>query len=112
MLKQRLLTVAVVLPLFLGLMFLAPNAVWAAVLGLAVAAGAFEWARLAGFSAVGRSVFVAVVAVSCAVLLLLSLFLPETLFDSWFLYPTVLRWVAGHRTHFGRDRQLEDLQII
>ena len=90
MLKQRLLTVAVVLPLFLGLMFLAPNAVWAAVLGLAVAAGAFEWARLAGFSAVGRSVFVAAVAVSCAVLLLLSFLLPETLFDSWFLYPLCL----------------------
>jgi phosphatidate cytidylyltransferase len=90
MLKQRLLTVAVVLPLFLGLMFLAPNAVWAAVLAVAVSAGAFEWARLAGFSAVGRSVFVAAVAVSCAILLLLSLLLPGTLFDSWFLYPLCL----------------------
>lgn len=90
MLKQRLLTVAVVLPLFLGLMFLAPNAVWAAVLLVAVAAGGFEWARLAGFSPVSRSVFIAVVAASCAILLLLALVLPQTQFDNWLLYPLCL----------------------
>ncbi|UCH49129.1 MAG: phosphatidate cytidylyltransferase [Betaproteobacteria bacterium] len=90
MLKQRLLTVAVILPLLLGLMFLAPNAVWAALLAVAVAAGGFEWARLAGFSPVGRSLFVAVVAVSCAILLLLSLLLPQNQFDSWYLYPLCL----------------------
>lgn len=90
MLRQRLLTVAVVLPLFLGLMFLAPNAVWAVVLAVAVAAGAFEWARLAGFPATGRSAFIAVVAASCAALLLLSQLLAPKQFDSWFLYPLCL----------------------
>ncbi len=90
MLKQRLLTVAVVLPLFVGLMFLAPNAVWAAVLVLAVAAGGFEWAKLAGLSAVSRSVFVAVVAASCAILLLLLLLLPAAQFDHWLLFPLCL----------------------
>jgi len=90
MLKQRLLTVAVVLPLFMGMMFLAPNAVWGGVLAIAVAAGAFEWARLAGFSALGRSIFVATVVVSCAALLLLSILVPEPLFDTWFLYPICL----------------------
>ncbi len=90
MLKQRVLTVAVILPLFLGLMFLAPNAVWAALLAIAVAAGAFEWARLAGFSAVGRTIFTVVIAASCAILLLLSLLLSEAVFDLWFLYPLCL----------------------
>jgi phosphatidate cytidylyltransferase len=90
MLKQRLLTVAVVLPLFVGLIYLAPNAVWAAISAVAVSAGAFEWARLGGLSPVGRSVFVAVVGVSCAILLLLSVLLAQTLFDSRILYPLCL----------------------
>lgn len=87
MLKQRLITIAVILPLFLGLMFLAPNPVWGAVLLIAVALAAFEWARLAGFSFAGRLIFVASVAVSCAILLLLSVLYPSPRFDAWFLYP-------------------------
>ncbi len=106
MLKQRLLTVAVILPLFLGIMFLAPNAVWAAVLTIAIGAAAFEWARLAGFSSSGRSLFVVLVVLSCGLLLILSMLLPQTRFDSWFLYPVsmvaVLFWVlwAPAALHF------------
>ena len=54
MLKQRILTVAVLLPLFLAALFLLPNLYWgvltSAVLGLA----AHEWGRLAGFLGPGR----------------------------------------------------------
>ncbi len=106
MLKQRLLTVAIVLPLFLGIMFLAPNPVWAALLAIAVGAAAFEWARLAGFSRSGRSLFVVLVVLSCAALLVLSLLLPQARFDTWFLYPVslvaVLFWVlwAPAALHF------------
>ena len=63
MLKQRLLTVATVLPLFLALLFLAPNPVWGILIGAPIVAGAFEWARLANFSPVGRAVYAAFVAV-------------------------------------------------
>ena len=87
MLKQRLLTVAVVLPLFLALLFFAPNPVWGALSAVPIAVGAFEWARLAGFSPVGRAVFVSLVAVSCVLLLVLSLQIPHATFDSAALYP-------------------------
>jgi phosphatidate cytidylyltransferase len=106
MLKQRVLTVAALLPLFLGIMFLAPNTVWATVLAIAIGAAAFEWARLAGFSASGRSLFVALVVLSCGLLLLLSLLLPQPRFNTWFLYPVsllaVLFWVlwAPATLHF------------
>lgn len=66
MLKERLLTVAVLLPLFLGLMFFAPNPVWGATLGIATAAAAVEWARLCGLKAGGQAAFAAVVAASGA----------------------------------------------
>jgi phosphatidate cytidylyltransferase len=87
MLKQRLLTVAVVLPLFLALLFLAPNLVWGILIAAPILVGAFEWARLAAFSPIGRVVYVSFVAVSCGLLLLLSLQLPQATFDSVALYP-------------------------
>jgi phosphatidate cytidylyltransferase len=90
MLKQRLLTVAVVLPLFLAMLFLAPNAVWGAVLAVAMTAAALEWARLAGFSKNGRTIFAALVGVSCAALLTLSLTMPSALFDARLLLPLCL----------------------
>jgi phosphatidate cytidylyltransferase len=90
MLKQRLLTVAVVLPLFLAMLFLAPNGVWGAVLAVAMTAAAIEWGRLAGFSKNGRTIFAALVGVSCAVLLALSLTMPLALFDARLLLPLCL----------------------
>lgn len=90
MLKQRLLTVAVILPLFLAMLFLAPNAVWGAVLAVAMTAAAIEWGRLAGFSKNGRTIFAALVGVSCAALLVLSLTMPSALFDARLLLPLCL----------------------
>ncbi len=90
MLKQRLLTVAVILPLFLAMLFLAPNAVWGAALAIAITAAAFEWARLAGWAQTGRTVFATVVAISCVALLLLSVLMPQALFDRRLLFPLCL----------------------
>jgi len=87
MLKQRLLTVAAVLPLFLALLFLAPNPIWGILIGAPIVVGAFEWARLANFSPVGRTVYAAFVAVSCGLLLVLSLQIPRETFDAAALYP-------------------------
>ena len=87
MLKQRLLTVAVVLPLFLALLFLAPNPVWGALSAVPIAVGAFEWARLAGFSPAGRALFVSFVAASCGLLLVLSIQVVHVKFDAVALYP-------------------------
>lgn len=68
MLKQRLLTVAVILPLLLGLLFLAPNAVWSSVSMIAVAIGAVEWSHLCRFSSAGRWLFAGTVVAACAAL--------------------------------------------
>lgn len=66
MLKQRLLTVAVILPLLLGLLFLAPNPVWSGIALIAVAVGAVEWSRLSRYSKAGQWIFTAAVVLACA----------------------------------------------
>lgn len=66
MLKQRLLTVAVVLPLFLSMLFLAPQSAWGAFVAGVALIGAAEWARLAGMGVPGRAGFVATVALVIA----------------------------------------------
>jgi phosphatidate cytidylyltransferase len=49
MLIQRVATVAVLLPLFLGGLFFLPAPAWGIALLAMLAAGAYEWARLIGF---------------------------------------------------------------
>ena len=87
MLKQRLLTVAIVLPLFLALLFYAPNPVWGFFSAVLIAVGAFEWARLANFPAKGRMAFVVLVTASCGLLLVLAINMPRPAFDAAALYP-------------------------
>ena len=78
MLKQRLATVAIVLPLMLAGMFLLPNPGWALLTSFAVAIGAFEWAKLAGYGRAGRIAFIAAIFGSCLVLALWSWRAPES----------------------------------
>ncbi|HET7371223.1 MAG TPA: phosphatidate cytidylyltransferase [Gammaproteobacteria bacterium] len=51
MLKQRLLTALVAIPIVVALALFAPRGVVAAVLGIIVLAGAWEWTAFAGYSA-------------------------------------------------------------
>jgi phosphatidate cytidylyltransferase len=51
MLRQRILTVAVLLPAFLAALFLLPNLHWGMVLAVLLALAAREWARLMGVAA-------------------------------------------------------------
>ncbi len=64
MLKQRLLTAAILLPLLLAGMFLLPNPAWTLVVLVPTALGAFEWAKLAKLSGKQRGGFVAAVVLS------------------------------------------------
>ena len=64
MLLQRVLTVAVLLPLFLAALFLLPNLYWGLLFASVVLVAGQEWGRLAGYSTLGRILFCAVVAVS------------------------------------------------
>jgi phosphatidate cytidylyltransferase len=50
MLKQRILTVAVLLPLFLAALFLLPNLYWGVLTCAVLAVAAREWSRLAGYA--------------------------------------------------------------
>lgn len=77
MLKQRLITVAVVLPLLLAGLFLLPNPAWALLSILPVALAAAEWARLAGYRRAGRIGFTGAIVGSCLVLALWSWRMPH-----------------------------------
>jgi phosphatidate cytidylyltransferase len=62
MLMQRILTVAVVLPLFLAALFLLPNLHWSLLLAAVLGLAAHEWARVAGFPARWPLAYAAVLA--------------------------------------------------
>lgn len=64
MLLTRILTVAVLLPIFLGGLFYLPGGWWAIALLPMVMAGAWEWSNLAGFKALSRGLYVLLLLVS------------------------------------------------
>jgi phosphatidate cytidylyltransferase len=66
MLKQRLLTAAVLIPLLLAAIFLLPNAAWRVVLLFPLAVAAHEWARLASYSRADEAIFLAALAAGIA----------------------------------------------
>ncbi len=72
MLKQRILTAAVVLPLFLAAMFLLPNAWWSIALVAPLLAAAHEWARLAGFGRGAEAAFLSALLAGCTLLWLIA----------------------------------------
>ncbi len=69
MLRQRILTVAVLLPLALGALFLLPNIAWSVLMALVIALGGWEWGRLAGWNTPGRALFTVLIGGSCLVVL-------------------------------------------
>lgn len=63
MLKQRIITALILLPIALCGFFLLEGSGFALFIGLVVTLGAWEWARLAGFNAqLPRVAYAAVVA--------------------------------------------------
>jgi phosphatidate cytidylyltransferase len=69
MLKQRILTVAVLLPLFLAALFLLPNLYWGVLTGAVLGVAAYEWSRLAGYAGPGRWVYPALLVASALAVL-------------------------------------------
>ena len=64
MLKQRLLTAAVLMPLLLAAMFLLPGSGWQLVLVVPVLMAAHEWARLAAFGRGTEAIFLCLLVVA------------------------------------------------
>ncbi|MNJ33034.1 phosphatidate cytidylyltransferase [Pseudomonas alkylphenolica] len=87
MLKQRIITALILLPIALGGFFLLDGGDFALFIGLVVTLGAWEWARLAGL--VAQAVRVAFAAVVAGLLMLLYL-MPEL--APWVLGASVLWW--------------------
>ena len=69
MLLQRVLTVAVILPLLLAAMLLLPNLYWGCLLLVGLVLAAWEWARLAGHAAPMRVLYCAALALAAASIL-------------------------------------------
>lgn len=69
MLKLRLLTAAILIPLLLAAMFLLPPVGWRLFLIVPLAVGAHEWARLARMTPAGEAVFLAVLLVCVGALM-------------------------------------------
>ncbi len=72
MLKVRIMTVAVVLPLLLAAMFLLPNAWWNIALVAPLLVAGHEWARLADFGRGAEAAFLAALLAGCLVLWLIA----------------------------------------
>lgn len=71
MLRQRILTAAVLLLLALGALFLLPGVAWATLTAVLIGLGAWEWGRLSGLRSTSRGVFTGFVTASCLGLLVL-----------------------------------------
>lgn len=90
MLKQRIITALVLLPIALGGFFLLDGGAFALFIGLVVSLGAWEWARLAGLGAQPARVgYAALVAA-----LLFGLYQVPAL-APWVLAAGILWWVAA-----------------
>jgi len=64
-LLQRVLTVLIVLPVFLGALFWLPQPIWGAAMLLVVFLACVEWAKLAALKGVVRIVFTIAVLIGC-----------------------------------------------
>ncbi|MDB5979083.1 MAG: hypothetical protein JWQ69_98 [Pseudomonas sp.] len=90
MLKQRIITALILLPIALCGFFLLDGASFALFIGLVVTLGGWEWARLAGFNAqIARVIYAAVIAA----LLFLMYVLPDL--APWVLGAAVLWWLLA-----------------
>ncbi|MEN2394686.1 phosphatidate cytidylyltransferase [Pseudomonas halotolerans] len=90
MLKQRIITALILLPIALGGFFLLKGASFALFIGLVVTLGAWEWARLAGFPAQSARVAYAVAVAA----MLFVMYLVQGL-APWVLGASVLWWATA-----------------
>ncbi|WP_426117758.1 phosphatidate cytidylyltransferase [Pseudomonas sp. DSP3-2-2] len=90
MLKQRIITALILLPIALCGFFLLEGAGFALFIGLVVVLGAWEWARLAGFPAQSARI---AYAVAVAALLFVLYLVPGL--APWVLVAAVLWWAVA-----------------
>jgi phosphatidate cytidylyltransferase len=93
-LRQRLLTAAVLLPVVVAGMFFLPNLLWGLILLVPTALGAIEWSRLSGFSPAVRNALLGGVVATGLLLLLVQWRLPAQAvnFAAWLFLLALLFW--------------------
>jgi phosphatidate cytidylyltransferase len=94
MLFTRILTVAVLLPLFLGGLFFLPAAWWGVALMPLVIAGALEWSALCGFGRAARWGFCALLTASMAAFLLSGSHAGAGTAEKYVLLLSAIFWLA------------------
>ena len=72
MLRQRVLTAAVLLALFLAAVFLLSNLLWALLMIVVLAVAGREWGRLAGFVATGQGFYAALLCAAASAIVALE----------------------------------------
>jgi len=107
MLWQRVLTALVLVPLVVGGILLLDNDVFAAILGLVMLVGAYEFANLSQVSSpLGKGVFVALVALS----LFLAMTYLEDLQVEALQWGMSLWWLLISLMLFARGRELQRVE--
>jgi phosphatidate cytidylyltransferase len=81
MLRQRVLTAIVLVPLLLACLFLLPNSAWAVLMVIPAALGAQEWSRLVGYGRRGCVILIAAVVSTCLGLVVLGVYAPALATD-------------------------------
>ncbi len=93
MFRTRVITAAVLLPLFVGGMFFLPAGWWAALLLPLLLAGAWEWAALAGFGRSGQWGFCLAILVTGVPVLLGAHYFAFTATEQAAYWVSVLFWL-------------------
>jgi phosphatidate cytidylyltransferase len=91
MLKQRVLTVAVALPMFLAALFYFPNRWWGVLMAILILAGGNEWSRLAKFNPATHVVSLALLIAGCGILTVW----PSHKAEQWFYCTSLMFWCAA-----------------
>lgn len=99
MLKARILTAAIALPLFLAALFYLPPFFWAALLLVLTGIGSWEWGRLTKFRVADCVIYSGLTALLCAGLLLVlgeaARIYPYTTVLLWIYATSLVFWVGG-----------------
>jgi phosphatidate cytidylyltransferase len=105
MLKERILTIAILAPVFIWLVLIATSVVFANVMLCVIAVAAYEWARLSGLTRIWQRLLYAAILPALAVAgqaLLPAEQYPYLIYAPAFVWWLLVSgWLIFHRLHFS-----------
>ncbi|MEZ0315386.1 MAG: phosphatidate cytidylyltransferase, partial [Methylophilaceae bacterium] len=115
MLKARILTSLVLVPLFLAALFLLPDVLWALLMLVAITVGAWEWGTINGFKPFVRNAYALAIFILGAMLILALEFgetLPLEHAMFWGIACSTIFWVVLVPAWLSTRYQVKNLLII